>query len=200
MVNAFRSMMQDDMMVGAFSHSTAVGKLCKDLPDVPEDARVNFPHYTLDEAASVCHYYLRQRLVQHEVFSEKNWKKVYYLANGNGSEMRGVGSFHATIDIIYSPFDPCYRCASTEAHVLFSLPLVLISLMKINEILPSLDSYPNATTKVASSITPVTFWLRSSFLMELASKDNVPYIDHIAFCSFDLRNSFIFFCKKFLFS
>ncbi|KAH0916384.1 LOW QUALITY PROTEIN: hypothetical protein HID58_030830, partial [Brassica napus] len=33
-VNAFRSMMHDDMMVGAFSHSTAVGKLRKDLPDV----------------------------------------------------------------------------------------------------------------------------------------------------------------------
>nr|VDD07431.1 unnamed protein product [Brassica rapa] len=33
-VNAFRSMMHDDMMVGAFSYSTAVGKLRKDLPDV----------------------------------------------------------------------------------------------------------------------------------------------------------------------
>ncbi|KAK4595114.1 hypothetical protein RGQ29_018752 [Quercus rubra] len=93
MVNAFRSMMHDDMMVGAFSHSTAIGKLRKDLPDVPEDARVNCPRYTLDEAASVCHYYLRQRLVQHEVFSEENWKKVYYLANGNGSEMRGLVPF-----------------------------------------------------------------------------------------------------------
>ncbi|GMY10486.1 28S ribosomal protein S29, mitochondrial-like [Fagus crenata] len=88
MVNAFRSMMHDDMMVGAFSHSTAIGKLRKDLPDVPVDARVNLPRYSLDEAATVCHYYLRQRLVQHEVFSEENWKKVYYLANGNGSEMR----------------------------------------------------------------------------------------------------------------
>ena len=58
-VNTFRSMMHDDMMVGAFSHSTAIGKLRKDLPDVPEDARVNCPRYTLDEAASVCHYYLR---------------------------------------------------------------------------------------------------------------------------------------------
>ena len=50
-VNAFRSMMHDDMMVGAFSHSTTVRKLRKDLPDVPEDARVNCPRYTLDEAA-----------------------------------------------------------------------------------------------------------------------------------------------------
>lgn len=51
--------MHDDMMVGAFSHSTAVGKLRKDLPDVPTDARVILPRYNLDEAATVCHYYLR---------------------------------------------------------------------------------------------------------------------------------------------
>lgn len=58
-VKTFRSMMHDDMMVGAFSHSTAVGKLRKDLPDVPVDARVMFPRYSLDEAETVCHYYLR---------------------------------------------------------------------------------------------------------------------------------------------
>lgn len=51
--------MHDDMMVGAFSHSTAVGKLRKDLPDVPIDARVMFPRYSLGEAAAVSHYYLR---------------------------------------------------------------------------------------------------------------------------------------------
>lgn len=58
-MKAFRSMMHNDMMVGAFSHSTAVGKLRKDLPDVPVDARVSLPRYTLDEAATVCHYYVR---------------------------------------------------------------------------------------------------------------------------------------------
>ncbi|KAH0921692.1 hypothetical protein HID58_021710 [Brassica napus] len=92
-VNAFRSMMHDDMMVGAFSHSTAVGKLRKDLPDVPADARQNFPRYSLDEAEAVCYYYLRQRLVRREVFSEENWKKIYYLANGNGAEMRWLVPF-----------------------------------------------------------------------------------------------------------
>lgn len=51
--------MHDDMMIGAFSHSTAVGKLRQDLPDVPLGARVAFTRYTLDEAATVCHYYLR---------------------------------------------------------------------------------------------------------------------------------------------
>ncbi|KAG2256994.1 hypothetical protein Bca52824_076288 [Brassica carinata] len=57
-VDAFRSMMHDDMMVGAFSHSTAVGKLRKDLPDVPSDARQEFPRYSLDEAEAVCYYYI----------------------------------------------------------------------------------------------------------------------------------------------
>nr|KJB26274.1 hypothetical protein B456_004G234600 [Gossypium raimondii] len=88
MVNAFRSMMHEDMMVGAFSHSTAVGKLRLDLPDVPVGARVNMPRYSPDEAATVCHYYVRQRLVRREAFSEESWKKVYYLSNGNGAEMR----------------------------------------------------------------------------------------------------------------
>lgn len=58
-VNAYRSMMHDDMMIGAYSHSTAVGKLRLDHPEVPKDARVMFPRYTLDEAATVSHYYMR---------------------------------------------------------------------------------------------------------------------------------------------
>ncbi|XP_027112152.2 uncharacterized protein [Coffea arabica] len=93
-VNAFRSMMHKDlMMVGAFSHSTAVGKLRKDLPEVPPNARINFPRYNLDEAATVCHYYVRQQLVNRDAFSEDNWKKIYYLANGNGSEIRQLMPF-----------------------------------------------------------------------------------------------------------
>ncbi|XP_062015617.1 uncharacterized protein LOC133732151 [Rosa rugosa] len=92
-VKAFRSMIHDDMMVGAFSHSTAVGKLRQDLPDVPSDARINFPRYTLDEAAAVCHYYLRQRLIHREAFSEENCKRIYYLSNGNGAEMRWLATF-----------------------------------------------------------------------------------------------------------
>lgn len=51
--------MHDDMMVGAFSHSTAVGKLRQELPDVPVNARDYLPRYTLDEAETVFHYYLR---------------------------------------------------------------------------------------------------------------------------------------------
>ncbi|XP_072952437.1 uncharacterized protein [Typha angustifolia] len=93
MVNIYRSMMHNDMMIGAFSHSTAVGKLRQELPDVPLGARIMLPRYTLDEAATVCHYYLRQRLIRRETFSEERWKKIYYLSNGNGSEMRWLAPF-----------------------------------------------------------------------------------------------------------
>ncbi|XP_051117943.1 uncharacterized protein LOC127242443 [Andrographis paniculata] len=92
-VNAFRSMMHDNMMVGAFSHSTAVGKLRQELPDVPVDARVYLPRYNLDEAETVCHYYLRQRVMKREAFTEENWKKIFYLSNGNGTEMRRLVPF-----------------------------------------------------------------------------------------------------------
>lgn len=92
-VKAFRSMMHNDMMVGTFSHSTAVGKLRLELPDVPRDARMFLPRYSLDEAATVCHYYLRQRLVKRDAFSEENWKKIFYLSNGNGTEMRYLVPF-----------------------------------------------------------------------------------------------------------
>ncbi|KAK8919043.1 hypothetical protein KSP39_PZI021534 [Platanthera zijinensis] len=92
-VNAFRSMLHDDMMVGAFSHSTAVGKLRQELPDVPIDARVMLPRYNLDEAATVCHYYLRQNLIHRDRFTEDKWKRIYYISNGNGSEMRWLAPF-----------------------------------------------------------------------------------------------------------
>ncbi|CAA6656926.1 unnamed protein product [Spirodela intermedia] len=92
-VSAYRSMMHGDMMVGAFSHSTAVGKLRQELPDVPLDARILLPRYSLDEAESVCHYYLRQRLIRRDGFSEDKWKKIYHLSNGNGKEMRWLVPF-----------------------------------------------------------------------------------------------------------
>ncbi|KAK3126653.1 hypothetical protein QOZ80_7AG0560040 [Eleusine coracana subsp. coracana] len=92
-VNAYRSMLHNDMMIGAFSHSTAVGKLRQELPDVPSDARVMFPRYTVEEAETACHYYMRQKIIRRENFSEEKWKKIYYLSNGNGSEMRWLAAF-----------------------------------------------------------------------------------------------------------
>lgn len=82
-VNAFRAMMHDNMMVGAFSHSTAVGKLRKDLPDVPTNARVMFPRYALDEAAVVSHYYLRY------VIKQPAYLVSYKVIRSNGSCQSG---------------------------------------------------------------------------------------------------------------
>ncbi|KAL2899347.1 28S ribosomal protein S29 mitochondrial [Bienertia sinuspersici] len=79
-VNAFRPMTtHDDMMVGALSHSTSVGKLRKDLPNVPHNAHIDFPRYNVDEAAAVCHYYLRQRLIRREAFTGKNGRRYIIL-------------------------------------------------------------------------------------------------------------------------
>ncbi|KAL6595137.1 hypothetical protein ACP70R_048240 [Stipagrostis hirtigluma subsp. patula] len=74
-VNAYRSMLHDDMMIGAFSHSTAVGKLRQELPDVPSDARVMFPRYTVEEAETVCHYYMSKRSFGVRASQKRNGKR-----------------------------------------------------------------------------------------------------------------------------
>ena len=35
-------------------------------------------------------FFGRQRLLPREAFSEESWKKIYYLSNGNGAEMRAL--------------------------------------------------------------------------------------------------------------
>ena len=35
----------------------------------------------------------RQKIIRRESFSEEKWKKIYYLSNGNGSEMRWLAAF-----------------------------------------------------------------------------------------------------------
>lgn len=47
------------MMVTAFSHSNAVGKLPLQLPDIPKGARYNFARYSPVEANSALQYYHR---------------------------------------------------------------------------------------------------------------------------------------------
>lgn len=93
MVKAYRTMLHSDMMVTAYSHSTAVGKLRKHLPDTPLDVRYDFPRYSIDEVEAVINYYYRQGLISHEQFSEEKWKRIYYLANGNGVEIRDLVRF-----------------------------------------------------------------------------------------------------------
>jgi len=47
------------MMVTAFSHSNAVGKLPLHLPDVPKGVRYEFPRYLPVEASTALQYYHR---------------------------------------------------------------------------------------------------------------------------------------------
>jgi small subunit ribosomal protein S29 len=35
----------------------------------------------------------RQKIIRLENFSEEKWKKIYYLSNGNGAEMRWLAAF-----------------------------------------------------------------------------------------------------------
>jgi small subunit ribosomal protein S29 len=93
MVKAYRTMLHNDMMVTSYSQSTAVGKLRKHLPDTPPDVRYDFPRYSIDEVEAVINYYYRQSLISHERFSEEKWKRIYYLANGNGVEIRDLVRF-----------------------------------------------------------------------------------------------------------
>jgi len=92
-VKAYRTMLHNDMMVTSYSQSTAVGKLRKHLPDTPPDVRYDFPRYSIDEVEAVINYYYRQSLISHERFSEEKWKRIYYLANGNGVEIRDLVRF-----------------------------------------------------------------------------------------------------------
>lgn len=95
-VNAFRSMMHNDMMVGAFSHSTAVGKLRRELPDVPPDARVSFPRFTLDEAEAVCHYYLRYvpKAIKPAFLTFSKWSRNYMPNNSTAASLQPVLATH----------------------------------------------------------------------------------------------------------
>lgn len=58
-VNVIRSLKEDEIMVGALSHSTTLGKMLKELLDVPQDPCVNFPRYNLDETSTV---YIRMHI------------------------------------------------------------------------------------------------------------------------------------------
>ncbi|CAM6087044.1 unnamed protein product [Calypogeia fissa] len=89
MVNAFRTMEGPLMMATAFSHSSAVGRLPVHLPGVPKGVRFSIPRYNLEETRAVLKYY-HSRKVTHKEPSEEDIKKLFYLTNGNGEELRNL--------------------------------------------------------------------------------------------------------------
>lgn len=93
MVRAFRPMKgSKEMMVTAFSHSNAVGKLPLQLPDIPKGARYNFARYSPVEANSALQYYHSRKLTVEEP-GDAEVIRLYYLTGGNGKEMRNLSRF-----------------------------------------------------------------------------------------------------------
>uniref|UniRef100_A0A453R1D1 Uncharacterized protein n=1 Tax=Aegilops tauschii subsp. strangulata TaxID=200361 RepID=A0A453R1D1_AEGTS len=69
MAHSAWSMLHNDMMVGTLSYSTTVGKLWKELLDVPCDARWMFPRYTIDETETdIIMRYFQIKLVSSDGF------------------------------------------------------------------------------------------------------------------------------------
>ncbi|CAM6020562.1 unnamed protein product [Sphagnum balticum] len=93
MVNAFRSMEGSaEMMVTAFCHSNAVGKLPVQLPSVPKGVRFEYPRYSPVEASTALQYYHSCKLTSKEP-TEDELIRLYYLTNGNGNELRTLCRF-----------------------------------------------------------------------------------------------------------
>lgn len=54
----------------------------------------NLPSLFLLQTMNIANFLLaRQKIIKRENFSEEKWKKIYYLSNGNGSEMRWLAAF-----------------------------------------------------------------------------------------------------------
>ncbi|KAL3701742.1 hypothetical protein R1sor_019764 [Riccia sorocarpa] len=92
MVNAFRNMEGPLMMATAFSSSLAVGKLPVQLPGVPKNVRFPIQRYNLEEATAAMMYYHSRKITSKEP-SKEDIKKLFYLTNGNGEEMRTLARF-----------------------------------------------------------------------------------------------------------
>jgi len=93
MVHAFRPMEgSSEMMVTAFSHSIAVGKLPVQLPDVPKGVRFDFTRYSPVEAMTALEYY-HSKNVTIEKPAEADVIRLHYLTNGNGNEIRNLARF-----------------------------------------------------------------------------------------------------------
>ncbi|KAG0595047.1 hypothetical protein M758_UG134400 [Ceratodon purpureus] len=93
MVRAFRPMTgSKEMMVTAFSHSNAVGKLPVHLPDVPKGVRFEFPRYSPVEASTALQYYHSREVTVQEP-GDADVIRLYYLTGGNGKEIRNLSRF-----------------------------------------------------------------------------------------------------------
>ncbi|KAI5068952.1 hypothetical protein GOP47_0015253 [Adiantum capillus-veneris] len=94
MVHAFRDMTYGPFMLGAFSHSTNVGKLPKQLPSIPYEAKVFVSRFDFYEASVMLKYYLRKWAPKAK-FGKRARRALYMLTNGNATELRDMAFLSA---------------------------------------------------------------------------------------------------------
>ncbi|MCO5558702.1 hypothetical protein L7F22_012288 [Adiantum nelumboides] len=94
MVHAFRDMTYGPFMLGAFSHSTNVGKLPKQLPSIPYEAKVFVNRFDFWEASVMLKHYLRKWAPKAK-FGKRARRALYMLTNGNASELRDMALLSA---------------------------------------------------------------------------------------------------------
>ncbi|XP_002986606.2 uncharacterized protein LOC9659848 [Selaginella moellendorffii] len=88
MVSAFRRMETSrQLFVGAFSQSTAVGKLPLELPGAPKRFRIDVARADKEEIHAAIRYYHKQNLLHNEP-QEDAINRLFFLTNGNGAELR----------------------------------------------------------------------------------------------------------------
>lgn len=94
MVHAFRDMTYGPFMVGAFSHSTNVGKLPKQLPGILPEAKVFLNRYDFFEASVMLKHYMRKWCPKAK-FGKRARRALYMLTNGNATELRDTAFLSA---------------------------------------------------------------------------------------------------------
>lgn len=94
MVHAFRDMTYGPFMIGAFSHSTNVGKLPKQLPSIPYEAKVFVNRFDFWEASVMLKHYLRKWCPKAK-FGKRARRALYMLTNGNAIELRDLAFLSA---------------------------------------------------------------------------------------------------------
>ncbi|KAH7282339.1 hypothetical protein KP509_35G025900 [Ceratopteris richardii] len=94
MVNAYRDMTYGPFMIGAFSHTTNVGKLPKQLPTFPYEAKVFVNRFDFWEASIMLKHYIR-KWSPNAKFGKRARRAIYMLTNGNATEIRDIACMTA---------------------------------------------------------------------------------------------------------
>eukprot|EP00897_Mesotaenium_endlicherianum_P004279 jgi/Mesen1/387/ME000010S_10844 len=91
-VHAFRPMagttpLANGIILAAMSESMGVGQMAPQLPGVPKKVRYEIPRFSLAEAEAAVAFYRSRGVILREPDADEV-KRLFYLTNGNGAEIR----------------------------------------------------------------------------------------------------------------